>query len=147
MKKLLRGWPERPGGSHASDVGHWLRMTCSVRGFFITMTCTGRSLFITMTVLLKLAQNDRTVTIPSGLQPRTAERTVTHWLAVLTFRGTCGTISPQLKLIQCSWACAALGRTGNRVQIPNGTATVCVEAPHMAKAGHWGGPLRRQCGG
>ncbi len=36
-----------------------------------------------------------------------------------------------------------LGRTGNRVQIPNGTATVCVEAPHVAKAGHWGATLEK----
>ncbi len=33
------------GDSHASDIGHWLRMTCSGRGFFITMTCSVRSFF------------------------------------------------------------------------------------------------------
>ena len=37
----------------------------------------------------------------------------------------------------------ALGRIGNRVKFTNDTATVSVEAPHMAKAGHWSFALRR----
>ena len=36
-------------------------------------------------------------------------------------------------------------RIENRVRIPDGTAAVCVEAPHLTKVGHWGN-LRRLCG-
>ena len=35
-------------------------------------------------------------------------------------------------------------RIENRVRIPDGTATVCVEVLHLAKASHWGN-LRRLC--
>ncbi len=42
-------------------------------------------------------------------------------------------------------AVGAAGTIGNRVKIPNGTATVSAEAPYMAKAGHWN-ILRRPYG-
>ena len=36
-------------------------------------------------------------------------------------------------------------RIGNPVQIRNGTATVCVQAPHAAKASHWELPEKAVC--